>query len=336
MPRATLAAVAREAAVSRQTVSNALNAPERVRPETRDRVLQAVARLGYRPHRAAQTLRTRRSQTVGARIERLAEGVQGVVLVRFLHALTARAQLQGYRVLLFAAEDDERETAAYAELLDDHDLDAFVLTGTHLGDARTAWLTAHDVPFVTFGRPWGSVAADHAWVDVDGAAGTRAATEHLVSTGHRRIAFLGWPMGSGAGDDRRTGWHRACAAAGLAVADLEVAALDGLETGRAAAAALLARPEPPTALVCVSDSLALGAWTEITARGLEPGRDVAVIGFDDSPAAAVVGLSSVSQPLEAAAETSLDLLREVLAGSARPPAPRSVLLTPRLALRRSG
>ncbi len=112
---------------------------------------------------------------------------------------------------------------------------------------------------------------------------------------------------------------------------------DGLGTGREAAAALLDLPSPPTAIVCASDSLALGAWTEITARGLRPGVDVAVVGFDDSPTAAVVGLSSVAQPFDEAAAACLRMLQEVLTAPvppAGPPAP--VLLSPRLVVRASG
>ncbi len=340
MARATLESVARHAAVSRQTVSNVLNAPHLVRPETLARVQAAIHELGYRPHSAARTLRTRRSRLVATRIEPPRDGVNGFVLDRFLHALTHHAQHGGYRLLLFTAEDDAGEIETYSHLLDDHDLDALVLTGTHVGDARTSWLSRREVPFVTFGRPWGETRVRHGWVDVDGAAGTRAATEHLVSAGHRRIAYLGWPAGSGVGDDRRSGWATACAAAGLTTA-LEVVVEDGVDSGRAATGELLDGADPPTAVVCVSDSLALGAWSEVMARGLRPGGpphgDVAVIGFDDSPAAAVVGLSSVAQPLDDVATACLRMLHDVLgARTPHPGPPDPVLLAPQLVLRGSG
>jgi len=341
MVRATLESVARHAAVSRQTVSNVLNAPHLVHPSTLVRVQAAIDELNYRPHHAARTLKTRRSRLVGARIEPRRDGVAGAVLDRFLQSLTARAQEVGHRILLFTATDDDHECRLYDELLGDHDLDAFVLTGTHADDRRTAWLAERDVPFVTFGRPWGarSGAADrHGWVDVDGAEGTRAATRHLLERGHRRIAFLGWPEGSEVGDDRRSGWADLAAAAGLAVPPgYDAAVPDGVDTGRAAAAAMLDLPTPPTAIVCTSDSVGLGAWTEVTARGLRPGADVAVIGFDDSATAAVVGLSSVAQPLDDAASACLRLLQGVVTAVEPPPGPPDpVLLTPRLVVRASG
>src|SRR5665648_457857 len=153
--RPTLKTVAARAAVSRQTVSNALNAPELVRADTLERVLSVIAELGYRPHGAARQMRTNRSQVIGLRLEPTAAGV-GAVLDRFLHGLTEQAQLRGYRVMLCTAADDGAEIAQYSELLDVLQLDAFALTSTHHDDPRTQWLTEHDVPFVTFGRSWHS------------------------------------------------------------------------------------------------------------------------------------------------------------------------------------
>ncbi|HEU5421512.1 MAG TPA: LacI family DNA-binding transcriptional regulator [Streptosporangiaceae bacterium] len=331
--RPTLETVARAADVSRQTVSNVLHAPHLVRPATRERVEAVIAQTGYRPVKAAQTLRTRRSHLIAMGIPNPGEG-GGELLDRFLHALTEQAQQRGYRILLFTAGDDTAEIASYDSLLSEYDLDAFVLTSTHTADSRTAWLTRHRVPFVTFGRPWGGVAR-HSWVDVDGACGVTAATEHLIGAGHQRIAFLGWPEGSGAGDDRRAGWEQACQAAGLPVSGLSSQVEEGLAPGRQACAALLDSARPPTAFMCVSDSIALGAWTELTARGLVPGTDAAVIGFDDSAAAAVIGLTSLAQPVAAVAGACLDALQKLLASSGGRPRHDRLLLEPRLVLRSS-
>lgn len=333
--RPSLETVARTAEVSRQTVSNVINAPHLVRAETLERVRAVIEQVGYRPHRAARTLRTRRSHLIAAKMHAPIDGIGGAVLDMFLYELTRTAQDRDYRVMLFTAQDDADEIANYDQLLGDHDLDAFVLTDTHLGDERTAWLSRRGAAFVTFGRPWGATAT-HGWVDVDGAAGAYDATRHLIRRGHRRIAFVGWPEGSGVGDDRRSGWARAAAEANLDTSGLTRAVLDNLTAGRFAGADLLDGANPPTALVCVSDSLALGVWTEITARGLTPGRDVAVVGFDDTPTAAVIGLSSVAQPVGEVAKASLSLLQQVIEAAepgAGPPAP--VLLLPSLVVRAS-
>lgn len=331
--RPTLETVARAAEVSRQTVSNVLNAPHLVRPATRERVQAVIARTGYRPVKAAQTLRTGRSHLIAMGIPNPGEGA-GELLDRFLHALTEQAQQRGYRILLFTAGDDTAEVAAYDSLLGEYNLDAFVVTSTHTADSRTTWLARQRVPFVTFGRPWGTIAR-HSWVDVDGACGIRAATDYLIAAGHQRIAFLGWPGGSGVGDDRRSGWEQACQAAGRPVAGLASQAEDGIGSGRAACAALLGSPLPPTAFVCVSDTIALGAWTELTARGLVPGKDVAVTGFDNSAAAAAVGLTSVAQPVAEVAGACLAALQRLLAARGARLRHDRVLLEPRLVLRSS-
>jgi DNA-binding LacI/PurR family transcriptional regulator len=316
-------------------VSNVLNAPHLVRPETTDRVRSAIDALGYRPSAAARQLRTGRSRVVGLRLEPVQDGINGAVLDRFLHALTESAQARGYRVMLFTAPDDEREIAQYGELLDTADLDAFVLTSTHRDDARAAWLAERDVPFVTFGRPWsapGAATDDHPWVDVDGSAGTRAAVEHLRRLGHERIAYLGWPDGSDVGEDRAAGWAAAMVDAGHdagLLRRLHARVPDGVAAGAQAIERVLA-DAAPTAVVCASDSLALGALTVGRSRD----TPLAVVGFDDTPVAAAVGLTSVAQPLTEAAHRALDLLLDQLDGTGGTRS-KQVLLAPHLVERAS-
>lgn len=373
--KVTIATVARRARVSRQTVSNVLNAPHMVREETRERVREAITALGYRANQAARQMRTGRSRLIAVRIEPTRDGVNGSVLDRFLHGLTEAAEDSGYRVMLYTAADPGAEIDAYDSLLGAYDLDAFVLTGTDHGDARTAWLAERDVPFVTFGRPWdnpaetssphrAAVPAPHPWVDVDGADGVAQATRRLLDTGHRRIGFLGWPAGSAVGDDRRSGWFTTLRSAGLDPTGLDRAAPDGFTQGEAAARDLLAVAEPPTAIVCASDSLALGALQAVRAPGGWPigtggGPEVAITGFDDTPVAQAIGLTSVSQPLAPAAACCMDLLTDVLDGGRRgaadgrhrtdpsldggavrtggsPTGPGQVLLRPSLVVRQSG
>lgn len=337
--RPTLQVVAQRAGVSRQTVSNVVNSPHLVRPGTLQRVQRVIDELEYRPHLAARQMRTRRSHLIGLRVEPVRDGINGVVLDRFLHALTDSAQADGYRLLLFTAADDSAEVRTYGELAGSHDIDAFVLTSTHHGDGRTAWLREQGLPFVTFGRPWGGE-NDHDWVDVDGSVGTSAAVDHLFALGHRRIAFIGWPAGSGVGDDRRSGWSTAMAGHQLPCAGLDQALADGIDAAGALAADMLGSAEPPTAFVCASDSLALGVLGAARARDLIPGRDVGVVGFDDTAVAQALGLSSVAQPIDAVAAACVRLVRRHLdRGPARAPVPPAgaptALLVPSLRVRAS-
>lgn len=322
----TIADVAVLAGVSRQTVSNVLNAPQRVAPATTMRVQTAIQKLEYRPNRAARNLRVRASHTMGFRIG--SPVGLGDLLDRFLHALANSAQAAGYHVLLFTPTDPETEYATYDDLIQTGTVDGFVLADIGIADVRPAWFARRHIPFVCFGRPWRH-RDEYAWVDVDGADGTAQAVDHLVSRGHRRIAYLGWPHGTGYGDDREAGWRRAMRRHGLPVAGL--AARCSQDAGAAATAAgrLLAGTSPPTAFVCGSDTFAIGARLGCGADA--HGRPRAdVVGFDDSPAATFLSppLSSVRQPLPAVAHHIVDLL---MRGIADPQArPEGVLLRPEL------
>lgn len=327
----TLVSLARELGVSRQTVSNAINAPHRVNAATLQRVRAAIAESGYRPSVAGRQLRTRRSMNLAMRLYPSTDGINGSVLDRFLHALTDAAQRHGYRLTLFTADDDAGEIAAIDDLLSTADVDGFVLTSTHHEDPRAAWLLERDVPFVSFGRPWSSSAdpyrAPHPWVDVDGGAGTAEATRLLLAGGHRRVGFLGWPAGSGVGDDRRSGWARAMRDAGVGEEErgrLSVSVTDTVANGARGGRELLARGA--TAVVCASDSLALGAFTAWRQAGVDVSGPPTIVGFDDTPVAAALGLSSVRQPIERAAEHVVDVLRHRLSGEPRRTAPATHLL----------
>jgi DNA-binding LacI/PurR family transcriptional regulator len=332
-PSVTMATVAARAGVSRQTVSNALNTPELLRPETLRRVRETIAELGYRPHRAARSLRTRASRLVGYAIQPSAGLPSTPVLDRFLHALTEALDEAGYRVLLFPSSGGEAETEAYAELLREDSVDAFVLANTVHGDRRQEWLHERGVPFVAFGRDWGPGGAGD-WVDVDGARGTSEAVDHLVALGHRHVAFLGWPEGSGVGDDRARGWREALLRHGLNPDGLRLEAADTVESATAAARALL-RDTPATAVLAASDMLALGCYQALHERGEPVGGRLSVVGFDDAPVAALLrpALTTLSQPLEQLGRECVRLLLDRIAG---PDAPaRHALHAPRLVVRDS-
>jgi DNA-binding LacI/PurR family transcriptional regulator len=326
----TLADVAELAGVSRQTVSNAVNNPDLLRSDTLQRVQEAIDELGYSPNRAARNLRTRASHLVGLRINPAQEGTANAMMDRFVHSLVEASAEAGYHVLLFAGEHED-PLAGYDDLLRATAVDAFVITDTYLGNPQAAWLESRRAPFVAFGRPW-DVDARHPWVDVDGAAGAELATTHLLQRGHERIAWIGWRKDSRIGEDRRSGWSRALHGHGLSTTGLASRVEDTVASGREASAVLLDEARP-TAFVCASDTLAMGVLHTLEERGLAPGRDVAVVGFDDSQVAQTVppGLTSVRQPLE---QVAVEVVRALEGLLGHPPAiGPGVLLAPTLAVR---
>jgi DNA-binding LacI/PurR family transcriptional regulator len=331
MQRATISDVAARAGVSRQTVSNVLNSPSAVRPDTRARVEAAITELQYRPNASARRLRTQRPATIAIRVEEVSNGISGTVYDTFLHALTTQATERDRRILLFAASSVEEEIQQYRALSYGDDVDGFVITGTSHDDTRIAWLVRHSIRFVSFGRPWSLPDLDDPtvpWVDVDGQAGVRAATQSYLDRGLRHIAWIGWPSRSGTGDDRRAGWESALADAGFSEAErtsLRIAAPEGISSGAAALNDLFTRLGTGgiDAVVCASDSLALGAR-------LACGGNLPITGFDNTPVAASQGISSIAQPIEAVATSILDLL-----DGETPTDARHILLTPELVERNS-
>jgi DNA-binding LacI/PurR family transcriptional regulator len=307
---ATLKQVAAHAEVSVQTVSNALNAPHRLRADTLERVNRSIELLNYRPNRNARSLRTSAVELIGYCVPDWPNRSH-LVMDQFLHALCAAAERTGRHILLFTAPPGVDGMPTYEDLHARRMVDGFVLSQTETHDARHGWLKNQDIPFVSFGRVWKESSQPGPWVDVDGAEGSATAVRHLHETGRRRIAFLGWPKSSGLAEDRLGGWRTACKSLGLPIANLAVRCReDSIDEGARGTARLLDAGREVDGIVALSDVLALGALRELTARGIVAGRDIGVVGYDDSPLAEVVspGLTSLRQPMDQIAEELIAIL----------------------------
>ncbi len=321
--RSTLSSIASSLGLSHQTVSNAINRPGVVKAETLERVLAEIARTGYVPSSAARQLASKRSRLLAFRVRPAPNGLHGQVVDNLLHAITEQAATHGYNLLVFSAVDDADEVVQIQQLRATANIDGVVLTDTSNNDIRPAHLLPTLIPFVAFGRPWGCHSA-HSWVDVDGAAGCRAATHSLLDKGAQAVGFLGWPEGSGVGEDRLGGWRQALQEAGR---DSDTQrwlgrCIDDISLARSRTLTLIA--DGVDALVCASDPLALGARTAFREAGLDTSR---VVGFDDSPVAALTELSSIRQPMKEVANFCLEQLRHPS------PSPRTQLLEPAVILR---
>ena len=309
--------VARAAQVSRQTVSNVVNRPYRVAPQTLERVTAEILRLGFRPNLAARSLRQERANALGVELHAGSGRRMGDIRDVFLVELTIASRQHDSHLVPFAAADFEHPLPAYEDLVASKLVDAFVLTDTRHDDPRPAWLRDHGVPFASFGRVWDEPEFSW-WVDVDGATGVADGVRHLLENGYSRIGFLGWPAGSPIGDDRRSGWVEATTDAGVFVPAWRADALGELGAAAAAAAPLIEAIGRGGALVCASDVMALGAWTVLRERGLTPGADFGLVGFDDSDLAESFGLTSLRQPLTDVAENLLSVLEHARLGGNLP------------------
>ncbi len=307
--------VARAAGVSTATVSYVLNDKSAgVSDETRQRVLNAVQRLGYIRNSTAQNLRTQRTRLIGFAWGEKRRDTPNAVLDIFAYHLTRTAAEIGYRVLTFTYPEND-PIPVYRELIRTQRVDAFVVANTVYDDPRIRFLIDQEFPFVTFGRAnpeW-----DFNWVDTDGQSGVNAAVTHLIAQGHQRIALLAWPEDSLSGNFRVLGYRQALAAAGVPFDPLLLLRGEGIvEFGRSALRQLWALPvaQRPTAIVAVSDLIAVGVMHEARDRGIDVGAALAVVGFDDEPMSAYLSpsLTTLAQPLEAIASAMVVILDELL------------------------
>lgn len=304
--RPTVTSLARNLNVSRQTISNAIHHPERLQPDTLAKIQAEIKRQGYVPSTVARQLRSQRTNVFSYRLHPVFEGINGNILDRFLHSLVETVEESGYSILVFAAEDDEDEVRHIIALHKRGVIDGAILTSSTDRDRRPRQLFEAEVPAVVFGRPWNDPDSPVSWVDVDGKAGTRQATTILRQAGHERIGWIGWLPEVGVGYDRHMGYIEAMGEHHDTT--MEIAVPDSTEAGRRAAEELIHRGA--TALVCASDSLALGA---VTSGTIELSN---VFGFDDTPVARAMNLNSVAQPIEDTAHGAFIVLHRNL-GSAQ-------------------
>ncbi len=305
----TLRSLASELGLSITTVSRALDGYSDVSIETRERVRSAAAAAGYRPNAAARRLRKGASETVALVMPSEPGRFYEPAFVELLPVIGEQLSRRHYDLMLLAARPGAEEMAAYARIVRDRRADACILVRTRTNDERVTLLQEAGLPFVCHGRTGSG--RPYAFVDGDGEAGFREVTERLIRLGHRRIAHLGGPNQLVFATLRAAGWRSAMQAAGLA-ADLSMACEAHEEAGEAAAAQLLTGADRPTALVCATDRIALGAMRAAQAAGLTIGTDIAIAGHDNIHAARFIHPPLTTMELDA--RRAGELLVEKLLG----------------------
>ena len=318
--------VAELAGVSVATVSRTLKNPDVVAPATRERVQAAVAAANYRPNGMAVQFRSRRTGNLVVLVPLIANSF----FARVIAGIQQAAQAAGYRVLLCDTAGDERREREYAELVYARQADGVIQLR-----AFDPFAGQGDIPPVVNAC---EVLAEHTWpkVRLDNRAAARCLTEHLLALGHRRIALIKGPEDSPLTLERLAGYQEALTQAGIALDSGLLHEGDfTLAAGAAAAKALLALPERPTALFCCSDEMAIGALQVLRRSGLRVPEDISLAGFDDIAFAAYTEppLTTIAQPAEAFGQRAVAMLLEVLNGGT--PAVREVVLPFELKVRGS-
>jgi len=309
--------VARIAGVSQSTVSRTLaDGGSKVTAATRARVLAAAAELGYTPNAIARSLITRQTNIVGIVATNLGSPFQPYVVEKFLGAL----QQMGRQALVFTAPPDQ-EVDDILPLILQYRVDGLIITSATLSSARLEAHARERTPIILFNR---SMPGEHiTTVCCDNVQGGRMVADRLVDAGHRRFACIVGSLNWSTARDRVRGFVERLAERG-ASPPLRVQALYSYTAGHEAAGVLLERDDPPDALFCGSDIVALGALDYARARGIRVPDDLSVIGFDDIPMAswAAYALTTIRQPVDEMIAATLEMLAERIADPTMPTATR--------------
>lgn len=312
-PRVTIRSVASEAGVSITTVSNVLNGRhEQMAVDTRDRVLAAMERLGYRPNHLAQSLVTRRTATIGLIMSNMTNSLYTPVTI----GAEAACRAAGYGLLLANADDRDAERKA-VEMMQAKLVDGLILFSISYLEIEHDYLFQMQqagIPVVTINRhlpvnhPLSSVGFDHQ-------GGARQATQHLLDLGHRRIAHIAGPPHRFTGLERRWGYEEALRAFNIESDPTLVAVGDySFESGEAAMRQLW--EQRPTAVFVAGDVMALGAIRALTSLGAGVPHDCSLVAFGnpDSIGFSTPAVTTIDLPVAEAGRVAGDLVLRHIAG----------------------
>lgn len=309
--QATIAQVAARAQVSTATVSRVLSGRSRGRRETRERVLEAVTALDYRPSDVARSLKRQATRTLGL----LVTDIQNPYFPQLVRAIEDRAHETGYALLLGNGTDDPEREAAYLESLAARRVDGLVIAASRLTRRHATALERLRAPTVLVNcesreGTWPSAMSDNR-------AGGRLAAEHLLRLGHRSLGLV-TVEGEAAAHERAIGIHDAVRTGPAGTVLRTETGGTGAAAGEASARRLLARHPDVTGILCYNDALALGVLRGIRATGRRVPAEVSVVGFDDIDLAAFAEppLTTIRQDIRGLGRWAVDRLLEIILGRA--------------------
>ncbi len=330
----TLEDVARQAGVSRSTVSRVINGRPNVREDVRQRVLDVIRDTGYHPNVAARTLASQRSWTLGLV---LPHSVSFFFTDPYYPHLTkgiAQACNQyNYTLALFLVGTKEDEEKIFPRVARKGLLDGVLVQAGHHGDQQIIGLLVDSkMPLVVAGRPFRS--DNVSYIDIDNVNAAHNAVRHLIQIGYRRIGTIAGPAHSTVGLDRKEGYLKALKERGREVDEALIVEGDFTETGGYYAMQRLL-PAKPDAVFAASDIMAIGAMRAAREAGLRIPTDIAFVGFDDLPIATLsdIQLTTVRQPVVQFGYKAVELLLDLIENGLHPV--RRVIMDTELIIRDS-
>jgi LacI family transcriptional regulator len=306
----TIKDVARRAGVSVATVSRVLNKSGPVSPEASVRIHEAAAALDYVPHGGARSLITSKTSTIGV----LLPDLYGGFFSEMIRGIDQTAQQHGYHLLLSGSHNRRTEMEAAMRAMRGR-TDGLIAMSPHFDAATLVENLPPSLPVILLSCEGKD--DEYQVIAIDNVGGAEAMTRHLLQLGHRRIAMVMGEKGHFDTGERLLGFRRALECAGIAPRPEYEAQGDFSEaSGHRAVQELLALPEPPTAIFCANDSMAIGGLCAVHDAGLRVPEDVTVVGFDDIPLAHYMSppLSSVHVPVFEMGERAVTRLIAALKG----------------------
>jgi DNA-binding LacI/PurR family transcriptional regulator len=307
----TLVEVAKDLGLSRSTVSRAFYDDAVIKPETRAKVLEHAAEVGFRPNPLARGLISKRTQIIGLVVSDITNPFYPEVLAQ----LTDRFQGDGFNVMLVIVSASRTEEEAVDVLLS-YRIDVVIMLATTLSSGGSKACQAAGIPVILFNR---HSSDDRMFaVTCDNEMGGRAVADFLIGNGHQRLGFLAGKPEASTNIERRNGFVKRCKQRGVDFIVESEGTLFSYEAGCEGARFLLSRPERPTALFCANDILAIGAF-DVARRefGLSVPQDLSIVGFDDIAPAAWPShsLTTIRQPVAKMVDLTLDIMRTLLRGN---------------------
>jgi LacI family transcriptional regulator len=333
MSRLTLEDIAKQAGVSRSTVSRVINNHPSVRDVVRERVLKVIRNTGYHPNAAARSLASQRSWMIGLVLPRsVSTFFSDPYFPRLTQGIAQACNQYNYTLGLFLLATKEDEEKILPRLSRKGSLDGVLVQSGQIGDQLIERLVDSDIPVVIAGRPF--QAEDISYIDVDNDNAAYTAVSHLVRLGRKRIGTIAGPLNSTASIDRRDGYVKALLDRGRNIDESLIVEGDFTEDGGyyAMQQLLAARPD---AVFAASDIMAVGAMRAVREAGFCIPDDIALVGFDDISLAERTDppLTTVRQPIFQFGFNSVEILIDLIENGIKPA--RRVIMTTELVIRDS-
>ncbi|MFO7888860.1 MAG: LacI family DNA-binding transcriptional regulator [bacterium] len=311
--KVTIADIAREANVSKMTVSRVLSGKGQVAPETAERIRKVIDKMEYHPNLIARSLASKKTKIIGVIVPKIEHMFLDNYIAQILSGVTDVALKNDYKIILCPVDISRESDTAYLNISRTKMLDGMILVKTKINDPNLKKLVEIDFPFVLVNYKCSSDKIHY--IDSHNIKGAKMAVKYLYNLGHRKIAFVAGSMDETNARDRMRGFKTAMTEYNLHCPDEWIIYGDfSKEKAYAESEKFFTGDTIPTAIFCSDDYMAIGVMERIKNKNLGIPEDIAVMGFDDIELAAYVkpSLTTIRQPIYELGKSSAEMLLNIV------------------------